>query len=129
MGAMPKYDTSQFGPSAPFALVTVHSPRSGASVHSAPVLIDSGAAVSLLPRRPIESLIDSKDERGQYEIEGFDGARSLATVVRLEVQFIGTVFRGSFLLTTQDYGILGRNVLNRCSLLLDGPNLTWDEYH
>ncbi len=125
---MPKYDASQFDPPAPLALVTVHSPRSGASIHRVPVLLDSGADVSLLPRLPIASVIDPKDERGQYALEGFDGTQSLATAVRLEVRFIGKVFRGNFLLTTQDYGILGRNVLNRCSLLLDGPNLTWDEY-
>ena len=125
---MPQYDASQFDPPAPMALVTVHSPRSGASVHRVPVLLDSGADISLLPRPPIESLIDPKDEPGQYELEGFDGAQSLATAVRLEVRFIGKVFRGSFLLTTQDYGTLGRNVLNRCALLLDSPNLTWDEY-
>lgn len=110
------------------AWVTVYSPRRGASVHRVPVLLDSGADVSLLPRPPIESLIDPQDEYGQYELEGFDGAQSLATAVRLEVRFIGKVFRGSFLLTTQDYGILGRNVLNRCAILLDGPNLTWDAY-
>ncbi len=98
------------------------------SIPRVPVLLDSGADVPLLPRRPIESLIDSKDERGQYEIEGFDGVRSLATAVRLEVHCIGQIFRGSFLLTTQDYGIPGRNIWNRCSLLLDGPNLTRDEY-
>ena len=98
------------------------------SILRVPVLLDSGADVSLLPRLPIASVIDPKDERGQYAPEGFDGTQSLATAVRLEVRFIGKVFRGNFLLTTQDYGILGRNVLNRCSLLLDGPKLTWDEY-
>ena len=110
------------------ALVTVHSPKSGVSIPRVPVLLDSGADVSLLPRLPIESVIGPKDEHGQYALEGFDGTQSLATAVRLEVRFLGKVFRGNFLLTTQNYGILGRNVLNRCSLLLDGPNLTWDEY-
>ena len=86
---MPKYDASQFDPPAPLALVTVHSPRSGASIHRVPVLLDSGADVSLLPRLPIASVIDPKDERGQYALEGFDGTQSLATAVRLEVRFIG----------------------------------------
>ena len=111
------------------ALVTVRSPRKGTSINNIPMLIDTGADVSLLPRLPLESLIDPEEEQGQYELEGFDGTHSLATAVRLEVQFIGKVFRGSFLLIDQDYGILGRNVLNRCSLLLDGPNLTWTEQH
>ena len=125
---MPKYDVSQFDPPAPLAWVTVHSPRSETSIHRVPVLLDSGADVSPLPRRPIESVIGPQDERGQYAPEGFDGTQSLAPAVRLEGRFIGKVFRDSFLLTTQDSGVLGRNVLNRCSLLLDGPNLTWDEH-
>ncbi len=98
------------------ALVTVHLPGSEVSLPRVPVLLDS------------ESVIDPKDEHGQYALEGFDGRQSLATAVRLEVRFIGTVLRGNVLLTTQDSDILGQNVLNRCSLLLDGPNLTWDEY-
>lgn len=125
---MPKYDASLFDPPAPMARVTVRSPLRGISVLDVPLLIDSGADVSLLPLHPLTSLIDPRDEKGQYELEGFDGARSLATAVHLEVQFMGKIFRGSFLLIDQEYGILGRNILNRCSLLLDGPNLTWDEY-
>jgi hypothetical protein len=35
------------------------------------------------------------------------------------------IFRGLFLVTDDECGILGRNVLNRLSLVLDGPALEW----
>jgi len=91
------------------------------------MLIDTGADVSLLPREPIAQLIDSALSGDQYELEGFDGTRSLAPAVRLELRFLGRVFRGQFLIVDQSHGILGRNVLNAIPLLLDGPNLSWDE--
>jgi hypothetical protein len=37
------------------------------------------------------------------------------------------VFRGQFLIVDGSHGILGRNVLNSLSLIMDGPNLIWRE--
>jgi len=57
----------------------------------------------------------------------FDGSTSLASVVRLEMLFLNKTFKGRFLLIDQDWGVLGRDILNLVSLSLDGPNLTWHE--
>jgi len=65
----------------------------------------------------------------RYELVGFDGSVSLASVVRLEPIFCRRTFRGQFLLIDQAWGTLGRNVLNAVSLLFDGPRLVWDEHH
>jgi hypothetical protein len=46
----------------------------------------------------------------------------------MELIFCRRTFRGQFLLTDQECGVLGRNVLNAVSLLLDGPHLAWDEH-
>jgi hypothetical protein len=54
---------------------------------------------------------------------GFDGHKSIAQVVYLDLIFLNKTFKGKFLVINQDIGILGRNILNRISLLLDGPNL------
>jgi hypothetical protein len=64
----------------------------------------------------------------QYELIGFDGTISFAPIVRLELVFCRRTFWGQFLLIDQEWGVLGRNVLNAVPLLLDGPRLTWDEY-
>jgi hypothetical protein len=125
---MPAYETTSFEPPAPVAQVTIRSPKTGDSVANVRMLIDTGADVTLVPRPPIVSLLDATEERQQYELVGFDGARSSADAVRLELHFLSRVFRGQFLLIDQDHGILGRNVLNAIPLLLDGPKLNWEEY-
>jgi len=63
----------------------------------------------------------------EYELEAFDGAKSRAPVVQLEVRFLGKSFRGQFLVIDGQHGVLGRNILNNVSLLFDGPSLRWDE--
>jgi len=123
---MPAYDATSFQPPAPVAQVTVSSPVTGESVPNVNMLIDTGADVTLLPRAAIAQLIDSAENVGQYELEGFDGTRSMAPAVRLELHFLGRVFRGQLLIVDQSHGILERNVLNSISLTLDGPNLSWD---
>jgi len=42
--------------------------------------------------------------------------------------FLNRTFRGRFLLIDQEWGVMGRDILNLVSLLLDGPNLTWSEH-
>jgi hypothetical protein len=124
---MPAYDSRLFRPPAPVALVSVRSPATGRSATNVPLLIDSGADVSFLPRGPIGNLINDNQESGQYEVEAFDGTESWAPIVQLEVVFLGKSFRGQFLLVDASYGFLGRNILNKISLLLDGPSLNWTE--
>ena len=55
----------------------------------------------------------------------FDGSSSEAPAVHLELLFSGRTFRGRFLLIDQEWGVLGRNVLNLLPILYDGPRLTW----
>ena len=92
------------------------------------MLLDSGADVTLLPKAAVDvsgvAIVPGK----HYELMGFDGSRSFAPVVQLELVFCRRTFRGQFLLVDRSRGILGRNVLNSISLLLDGPHLTWDEH-
>ena len=124
---MSAYDSVDFRPPAPTALVTVRSPATGAVIPNVSLLLDTGSDVSLLPREPLAQLLDSIESSQQYEVEGFDGTRSWAPVVHLELQFLGKSFRGQFLLIDGRHGILGRNVLNAVSILFDGPSLHWKE--
>jgi len=124
---MPAYDATAFDPPAPVARVTVYSTTRGRSVADVPLLIDTGADVSLLPASYVRSLVETDEFSGEWELEAFDGTRSVAPSARLEVHFLGKVFRGQFLIIELDYGVLGRNVLNALSLHFDGPNLAWHE--
>jgi hypothetical protein len=122
---MHPYDAARFDPPAPVALVTMKSERLGIVIHDVPMLLDTGADVSLLPRLHVAALA-SVDAR-QYELESFDGTKSTAPAVTAELQFLGKSFRGEFLLIDGWHGVLGRNVLNNLSILLDGPSRSWVE--
>ena len=122
---MQAYDAARFDPPAPLAVVTVKSVRLGIVIHGVPMLLDTGADVSLLPRSHVAALL-LPDAR-QYELEAFDGTKSTAPAVTAELQFLGKSFRGEFLLIEGWHGVLGRNVMNNLSLLLDGPSRKWAE--
>jgi hypothetical protein len=125
---MPSYDTTQFDPPAPLAQVILCNPETGVIRANVPMLLDSGADVTLIPQAAADALGAVIVPGRQYELMGFDGSVSFVPVTRLEIRFCGRIFRGQFLLVDQAWGILGRNVLNVIPLLLDGPRLVWDEY-
>ena len=58
---------------------------------------------------------------------GFDGSRSFAGAVVLDLLLEGRAFRGRYLLIDGTVGVLGRDVLNHLVILLDGPNSHWIE--
>jgi hypothetical protein len=57
----------------------------------------------------------------------FDGSTSFAPVVMLDLLFLRRAFRGQYLLTEEECGIMGRDVLNHVIVLLDGPRQEWSE--
>jgi hypothetical protein len=124
---MPAYDTLLFNPPAPLAQVTLRNPENGAILSDVMMLLDSGADVTLIPQACVESLGAVLIPKKNYELAGFDGNISLAPVVRLELKFLQRTFRGQFLLVDQKWGVMGRNILNAISLLMDGPHLIWKE--
>lgn len=124
---MPAYDVSWFDPPAPLARVILRNPENGDTASEVPMLLDSGADVTLVPQAFASNLglVSVTDEI--YELISFDGSVSRVSAVRLEMLFLNRTFRGRFLLISQEWGILGRDIINLVSLLLDGPNLTWSE--
>lgn len=125
---MPEYDAENFDPPAPVAYVTLRHPTTGVSLSDVPMLIDTGADVSLLPREYVTQLGIEPANNEAYEIQGFDGESKLANMVELEVVFLGRKFTGQFLLIDLPMGILGRNILNVVSILFDGPHGKWSEF-
>jgi hypothetical protein len=122
---MSAYDSANFRPPAPTALVTLRSPTTGATVSNVRMLWDTGADVSLVPGTAIANADFNID--GQYELEAFDGSKSISFAVHLDMQLLGKSFRGQFLVIDGNYGIIGRNILNNLSLRFDGPAQTWTE--
>ena len=124
---MPSYDDRLHDPPAPVALVVLRSSQGGAEVADVSLLIDTGADITLLPRLTVERLGIEASADEHRELIGFDGSRSLAPVVAMEMIFLGRIFRGRYLLIDGEQGVLGRNILNHVSLLLDGPRGHWSE--
>ena len=126
---MPAYSSDDFDPPAPVTLVDLRAPATGESMSGVPMLIDTGADVTLVPQSAVSQLGLRTAGGARYALAGFGGGTKLIEAVRLELVFCHKTFRGQFLPVDQAWGILGRNVLNAIPLLLNGPALTWDEYH
>lgn len=124
---MPAYDDSRFAPPAPVAKVVIRHPDRGEGVEEVPMLIDSGADATLLPKSVVASLsIVGTGER--YQLMAFDGNTSESEAVRADLVFLSRRFRGRFLIIDADVRVVGRDVLNHVRLLLDGPALSWEEW-
>lgn len=123
---MPGYDTKLFEPPAPLAQVSLRNPQNDDTKSDIPMLLDTGADVTLIPLTPVEQLGLTADTTETYELIGFDGRTTTASAVHLEMRFLNKTFRGRFLLINQEWGILGRDILNLIPLFFDGPNLYWD---
>ena len=124
---MPAYDAVLFLPPAPLARVTLRNAQSGQTVSDIPLLIDSGADITLMPASAINQIGITIESTETYELQSFDQRISTAHAVHLEMLFLKRTFRGKFLVIGQEWGILGRDVLNHVLILLDGPSLSWRE--
>ncbi|MCE9555522.1 MAG: hypothetical protein K8T91_19415, partial [Planctomycetes bacterium] len=123
---MAAYDSIRFSPPAPLANVTLRHPESNTLATDVPLLIDSGADVTLLPKSSVDLLGVETDTGEVYRLAGFDGTISFSQAVRVDLILGRKTFKGRFLLIEQTWGVLGRDVLNHLCLVLDGPQLAWD---
>ena len=124
---MPGYDASLFHPPAPLAKVTLRNQENGNTTSDVPMLLDTGADVTLIPQSSVSQLGLTMDLSESNELMGFDGRLSVAPAVQLDLILLGRVFRGRFLIINQEWGVIGRDIINHVSLLFDGPGLNWSE--
>jgi len=118
---MPHYDEQLFSPPAPVAAVSLRNPGDHTVVSDVPMLLDSGADVTLIPETFVSRIGADIRSHKTYELSGFDGHTAFAHAVHLDLIFLKRAFRGRFLVIDQEWGILGRDILNHIALLLDGP--------
>ena len=104
---MPSYDATDCDPPAPVAQVTLRNVHSGEMVADVPLLLDTGADVTLLPRNTVEQLGVQLVAGQRYELMGFNGSTSSAPVVMLDLLFLKRAFRGRYLVIEEGLGIMG----------------------
>jgi len=114
-------------PPAPIAEVKLRNPETLESIANVPMLLDTGADITLVPRIFCDAIGVEVSKTDFLELEGFNESISIAFYVRLEFIFLNKLFRGKFLVYEQAEGIIGRDVLNEFSILFDGKNLQWKE--
>lgn len=124
---MPDYDSSRYDPPAPIAVVTLRGSSGKLSVGNVSLLIDTGADITLLPRWAIAGLGISPGAGTRFELISFDGSRSTAEAVDLDMIFLNKSFQGQYLVTDGEHGILGRDVLATLRMMFDGPGQEWSE--
>ncbi len=102
---MPAYDTVRFDPPAPLAQIAVRNPKGGNTVSGITMLLDSGADVTLIPRSAVNALGILPAAGQVYELMGFDGTISRASVAHLDMVFLNRTIRGQFILIDQEWGM------------------------
>jgi len=122
---MPDYDSFLFKPPAPVAFVTLLNPENNLEKPRVPMLLDSGADLTLIPVFAIESLGLNFLPNLEIKLESFDGQKSVSRAVDLYIFFEEQKFRANFPVIEENYGVIGRNILNRFKIELDGQNLSW----
>lgn len=99
---MPSYDSIFFQPPAPLAKIALHNPLDGAILTDVPMLLDTGADVSLVPRIYVERLGAFIETEKSFELMSFDGVISITVAAQVDLIFLNRTFTGFYLLTEQE---------------------------
>lgn len=120
---MPAYETVVFDPAAPVARALVRGPTGERRV-GVPLLLDSGADVTLLPRQ-LANDVGAPIQAANIPVFTYSGSELICDVVELSIEVFRYRFQGAFLVTEAEIGVLGRDILNLLVLTLDGPREFW----
>ncbi len=123
---MPDYDSFLFKPPAPVAFVSLLNLKNGLEKSNVPMLLDTGADLTLIPKFAVEYLDLDFSQSSEVRLETLEGNKSITQAIELQITFANEKFQAKFPLIEQDYGIIGRNILNRFKIELDGQNLHWE---
>jgi hypothetical protein len=114
----------QITPPAPFVHVFLSKPNEPPALINIPAQVDPGAAKSVLPTRYAEEL--GLMELDKVEVAGFGFIKENVPtfLVQLGLRELPPMVLEVLAHDGEPYVLLGRDVLNRYRIVLDGPNLT-----
>jgi Aspartyl protease len=114
-------------PSAPTANVKLRNQKTLESIKDVPMLLDTGSDITLLPQSYCEKIGIEISTTEFAELEGFNQTITMAYYVRLDFIFLNKMFRGKFMVLDRESGIIGRDILNKFSIIFNGINSEWNE--
>ena len=114
-----------YNPPALIARIKLRNPETLETIADVPMMLDTGADITLLPGKFCDQIGVKVLDTESLELEGFNQMITVAFHVSLDFIFLSKIFRGRFLVYDQNEGIIGRDVLNKFSILFDGKNLEW----
>jgi predicted aspartyl protease len=113
----------QVTPPAPFVHVTLRSPDGARDAGELPALVDTGADRTIVPRGAVNGLgLIPLDEVPLMGMGGQVGRYS-TFIVQLQVRQLAPFLVEVAASDDEPFIILGRDVLNRYRIILDGPKL------
>ena len=121
---MPAFDGQRFSPPAAVAAVRVVNLETSSVQDGVPMLIDTGADVSVIPTSVSDTLALPQSDSA-LELMTYDNTVSFCRTVAAGIVFEGKRYRGKYVVIDQEYGVLGRDILNHVTLIVDGPNRQW----
>jgi predicted aspartyl protease len=114
-------------PPAPVLIIGLAAPEQSPLVESQPALVDTGADGTFVPTSLLERL-DTPPAYSTNVRAHFGDSLLRVSVHKIDILF-GAIRLPDLEVVSDDWGaeiILGRNVLNKLRLLLDGPRQTSD---
>ena len=117
------YDRGHIPP-APVLQVTVAS-LARRRHEIVPALLDTGSDITAIPARLVDAF--HLYPIGRLRLEDVDARTTLVLTYAVQLTIVGLVIpRLEVVLTGLDFAVVGRGVLNRLYLLLNGPELAFN---
>lgn len=113
------YDQQNFNPPAPVMEVSLSIPGAQSVILKSPALLDSGADITVIPEQIVQELqLKYVDE---ITACGYDGVPKQVFIYSVKLIFDGL---GNFIVRAitlnNDHALIGRDIINKWSLLLEG---------